>query len=202
MPLFNGCAAPMPPAAAQASRRVQDGGLFDHAQENTMPASTSMTVLAATLAACAALHGAAHAAGKAEVSWVEPQNFRDAGFGSWERERTLKALGEYIERLGRRLPDGQVLKLEVTDLDLAGEVWPRATREVRVLRGGADWPHLSMRYSLTGEGGKVLKAGQADLADMAYQFGGRFASNSEGDFAYEKRMLERWFSEQIIRPNP
>jgi hypothetical protein len=163
-----------------------------------MRSSTRLIVLSSLLTAAAALHGAAQAQGKAEVQWIEPQNFRDAGFGSWERERTLKALGEYIERLGRRLPEGQVLKLEVTDVDLAGEVWPRATHEVRVLRGGVDWPHIVMRYSLSGEGGKVLKAGQADIADMAYLFPGRFANSSEGEFAYEKRLLDRWFSEQII----
>ena len=169
-----------------------------------MRASTRSMVLNTLLAAMAAigvLHGSARAEGKAEVQWIEPQNFRDAGFGSWERERTLRSLGEYIERLARRLPDGQVLKLQVTDLDLAGEVWPRATHELRIVRGGVDWPHMSMRYTLTGEGGKTLKSGQADLADMGYLFAGRSASNIDGDFAYEKRMLDRWFSEQIAKPN-
>jgi len=188
----------MPSAAATT---VQDARLF-HVQENTMRSSTRMTLLAAALAGLTAVHGGATAAGKVELQWIEPQNFRDAGLGSWERERTLKTLSEYIERLGRRLPDGQVLKLDVTDLDLAGEVWPRGAHEIRVLRGGADWPHMSMRYALSGEGGQVLKSGQADIADMAYQFPGRFASGIDGDLAYEKRMLERWFSEQIVKPNP
>lgn len=167
-----------------------------------MRASTRPVVLVGLLVAAAALQGVAHAQGKAEVQWIEPQNFRDAGNGTWERERTLRSLGEYIDRLARRLPDGQLLKLEVTDLDLAGEVWPRSTHEVRIVRGGIDWPHLSMRYALTGEGGKVLKSGQADLADMGYLFSGRFANSSEGDFAYEKRMLDRWFSEQIVKTKP
>jgi len=167
-----------------------------------MRASTRTAVLAGLLSSAAALHGVAYAQGKADVQWIEPQNFRDAGLGTWERDRTLRALGEYIDRLARRLPDGQVLKLEVTDLDLAGEVWPRSTHEVRIVRGGIDWPHMSMRYSLTGEGGKVLKSGQADLVDMGYLFAGRFASSIEGDFAYEKRMLDRWFSEQIVKPKP
>jgi hypothetical protein len=168
-----------------------------------MHASTRSTLLTTLLVATAALTSLAQAEGKAEVQWIESQNFRDAGSGTYERERTLKALGEHIERLGRRLPDGQVLKLEVTDVDLAGEVWPRATHEVRILRGGVDWPHIVMRYSLSGEGGKVLKAGRADIVDMAYLFAGRFANNSEGEFAYEKRLLDRWFSEQIItKTNP
>ena len=168
--------------------------------------TSSRTLLSAfalaAITAASALHGAAYAAGKAEVHWIEPQNFRDAGFGSLERERTLKSLATFIEKLGQRLPDGQTLKLEVTDLDMAGEVWPRSTREVRILRGGADWPHMSMRYSLLSPDGRVLKSGQAELSDMAYQFFTRPSNISDSDLPYEKRMIDRWFTEQLIKPAP
>lgn len=154
--------------------------------------------VAAALLAAAALHAPAQAAGKAEVQWVEPQNFRDAGFGAWERDRTLKSLGEFIEKLGQQLPDGQLLKLTVTDLDLAGDVFPRAAREVRIVRGSADWPQMTASYSLTTSDGRVLKSGNADIADLGYFFTPRNASAIDGDFPYEKRMIHRWFNEQIV----
>jgi hypothetical protein len=144
----------------------------------------------------------AFAAGKAQVQWIEPQNFRDVGFGGWERDRVLKSLGGYFEQLGRRLPDGQVLKLEVTDVDLAGEVRIRPAGELRVLRGGADWPQMALRYTLLSADGRVLKSGQAELSDMSYLFAARPPQAHEGDFPFEKRMIERWFSEQISKPTP
>ena len=55
-------------------------------------------------------------------------------------------------RLGRRLPDGQTLTIAVLDLDLAGSLRPTPTGELRVLRGGADWPSMSLRYTLQADG--------------------------------------------------
>jgi len=141
----------------------------------------------------------AQAAGSAEVSYVQPEKFTDAGFGSAERERTLQSLTAYFDSLGKRLPDGQTLRVEVLDIDLAGEVGPRGPHEVRVLRGRADWPHIALRYSVL-EGSRTVKAGEARLADMAYLVDTQRLSQY-GDLPYEKRMLERWFKEAIA-PTP
>lgn len=141
----------------------------------------------------------AQATGSAEVRYVEPEKFTDAGFGSVDRERTLQSLTEYFDSLGKRLPDGQTLRVEVLDVDLAGEVWPRGPHEVRVLRGRADWPHITLRYSVL-EGDRTVKAGEVRLADMAYLVSTQRLSQY-GDLPYEKRMLERWFKEEIA-PTP
>jgi hypothetical protein len=56
----------------------------------------------------------------------------------------------------------------VTDVNLAGDL--RQTRrgdEVRVLKGGADWPTLDLRWTLTGDG-RTLASGQDRLSDMGY----------------------------------
>jgi hypothetical protein len=147
----------------------------------------------AAAALCAAL-APARAAGTVDVSWVEPERFADAGRGVIERERTLRALGEYLATLGQRLPDGQQLRLEVLDLDLAGELEFMGTQELRVMRGRADGPHMSLRYALRAEG-KKLKAGQAELSDLGYLIRPR-----EGDLGYEKHMIDDWFKASLTLP--
>ncbi|HLL18172.1 MAG TPA: DUF3016 domain-containing protein, partial [Rubrivivax sp.] len=130
--------------------------------------NSNRTLLLTAALCCAALP--VQAAGKADVSYVKPEAFRDAGRGSVEREKTMASLTRYVQQLARQLPDGQTLRLEVTDIDLAGEIHPSMRlNDLRVLRGGADWPSLNLRYTLL-DGSRTLKSGEAQLADMAYMF--------------------------------
>src|SRR5438128_1156562 len=102
------------------------------------------------------------------VSYVHPENYADMPFASWEREQVLKDLTEHFNHLGKSLPAGEDLKVEVLDLDLAGRLHPnfRSTaQEIRILRGGADWPHMHLRYSIE-SGGKVISSGDAQLNNM------------------------------------
>ena len=155
------------------------------------------TLIAAALAllsaaALIALAQPVRAAGSAEVRFVEPQNFRDAGRSALERERALASLGAHLEQLAQRLPDGQRLRIEVLDVDLAGEQIPRRGYDVRVLRGGADWPQLHLRWALV-QGERTLKSGEERLADLGYMQGRPGLNGSEGDLPHEKRMLTTWF---------
>ena len=138
----------------------------------------------------------AAAAGTVEVSWLQPERYSDAGRTDGERERTMKSLADHFAQLGRLLPDGQTLKLEVLDVDLAGEIEPRPRQDVRIVRGGADWPRMTLRYTLQ-EGSQTLKSGEARLADMDYQFGVPALNLRDDELRYEKRMIEHWFSQNF-----
>lgn len=151
------------------------------------------TLAAAALALLAA--GSAQAVGRAEVNFVQPEKFIDAGFGSLERQRNLKLVADQFDRLARRLPDGQVLKVEVTDLDLAGEVDTLSVHRIRVMGQLPDAPRLSLRFELQ-QDGRVLAAGQDDLIDMAYAMGASHLKGT-GPLPYEARMLERWFNDRL-----
>lgn len=151
----------------------------------------------AALAVSALFGIAAQAAGQAEVRYIDPEQFSDAGRFSIDRERTLQALTEYLQQLARRLPDGQSLQLDITDVDLAGELRPSGGHELRVLRGRADWPHINLRYTLR-DGSRTLKTGEAKLADMSYLQGQRPADVNGGPIAYERRMLRQWFDKTIL----
>jgi hypothetical protein len=135
--------------------------------------------------------GAAHAG--ATVTFINPDKFSDVPFLPIDRDRVLDDLKDHFTKLGQQLPAGQDVKIEVTDVDLAGRVEPmlRGANEIRVLRGRADWPRMHLRYTLT-QDGKVVNSGEADLADMSYldninQYDGG------GSLRYEKQMIDDWF---------
>jgi hypothetical protein len=157
-----------------------------------VPALLAASALAGLLA-----WPAAQAAGKVDVSYVAPEKFTDIGFGSVEREHTLSELTGIFNALASFLPDDQTLRIEVLDVDLAGDVFPRSTREVRVLRGTVDWPQVTLRYTLLA-GGSTLKSGQERVRDMSYMFSRRGLTNVGSNLPYEKRMLEYWFREQFM----
>lgn len=149
--------------------------------------------LRAAAVAAALISGLAlPAAAEVEVRWLQPEQFSDVGRSTVDRERNLEALGGHFARLGERLPAGQTLQIEVLDVDLAGEIEPFRWDDLRVLRGRADGPHLSLRYRLQ-EGGQTLQEGRADLSDIGYLHGLRTVAGRDGELAHEKRMVERWF---------
>ena len=132
-------------------------------------------------------------AGTVDVSFVNAPAFEDAGTTSWEEQANLKALAAHLQSLGQRmLPANQVLKVEVTDVDLAGSLRPtRLGSQIRVLRGGADWPRINLRYTLEVDG-KPVRSGEERVADMNYARGISKYRESQSLY-YEKRMLDDWF---------
>jgi hypothetical protein len=97
---------------------------------------------------------------------------------------------------------GRTLDVEVTNVELAGELEPfgRFHDEVRVLRGRADWPRISLRYTLS-EGASTLASGQADLSDPDY-FHRLPRSGHQGVLGYEKRMLDDWVASLVATAPP
>lgn len=151
----------------------------------------------AALAALCLLAAGAASAGTANVTFVQPEKFSDVPFSPSEREDVLKDLHRHFDKLAATLPADQQLNVEVTDIDLAGETWParRGGQDIRIMKGGADWPRMTLHYTIT-QNGKVIKSGTDSLNDMAYQ---QHMTRYGGDDAlrYEKSMLDQWFRERI-----
>lgn len=143
--------------------------------------------------------GAASAA--VNVTYVHPEKFYDLPFATWERDEMLGQITDYFKELGKALPAGQDLRIEVTDFDPAGRLIPnaRAGRDLRVLTGRADWPRMELRYAIE-QNGQVIKSGEAKLADMNYQQSSISISDSE-PLRYEKKMIDDWF-DKTIAPLP
>ncbi|MET3133556.1 hypothetical protein AAKU55_003846 [Oxalobacteraceae bacterium GrIS 1.11] len=126
------------------------------------------------------------------VSYQRPEKFSDLPVGA--RARVLDELTAHFAQLGKQLPPDQHLKIDVTDIDLAGRIDPgrRNFTDVRVLRGKTDWPRIALHYTLEANG-KVLGAGDESLSDMAYlDRPNRYADSDH--LRYEKKMIDAWFA--------
>lgn len=132
-----------------------------------------------------------------QVNFVNPEKFSDIkdnhGFRQTAVLKDLEA--HLVEQAGKTLP-GRDVRIDVTDVDLAGEVEPfwRRAEWLRVMRT-VTLPSISLRYEVR-KAGQVVQQGEVRLRDMNYQNG--FNGYSSGDpLRYEKRMIERWFKDEF-----
>jgi len=135
--------------------------------------------------------------GPVSVSYVKPDEFIDMPRSPQDRAQILKEIGDHFRKLGKNLPAGQQLKVTVTDLDLAGRLEPRrwAIDDIRIMRGGADWPHMELSYVVE-QNGQVVRSGSDKLSNMNYQqrLNKYFSSDA---LRYEKQMIDDWFQKSI-----
>ena len=159
----------------------------------------SIPVLPACLMLLALLPAQAYA--DAQVHFVRPEAFSDAGGTVRDRDETLKLIERHIKQQAEKYAPGETLVIEVTDLDLAGEIEPYTSRmdRVRVLRS-ITWPKIDLRYVVSVDG-KQSKQGEVRLSDTAYQ--DRMPRYSSGDpIRYEKQLLDDWFKQTFLVPKP
>lgn len=146
--------------------------------------------------------GAGAASAGVTVNYVESDKFADLPFAPWERQEVLRDLADHFTKLGKTLPPGVDLTVDITEIDLAGREYPnaRSGRELRVLKGMADWPTIELRYTLTSNG-QVVGSGSERLQDMSYL--NRVSRFSDSDsLRYEKRMIDEWFNKTILKKKP
>lgn len=152
-----------------------------------------ISTMAKTWLAALVLAAGSSAWAGVQVTFDKPDDYSDVPFSSRDREQVLAGLANHFTWLGKSLPPGQDLRIEITDVDLAGREDParRGAFDVRVMTGRADWPRLRLRYTLE-QHGKVIASGNAYLSDMSYlQHINRYSRNDA--LRYEKRMIDDWF---------
>jgi hypothetical protein len=137
------------------------------------------------------------------VSFTNPESYTDISRSRDEANTEMTKIETHLKKLGERyLAPNQLLKIEVLDLDLAGEqrFSSRLGREVRILRGKADWPKIKLHYVLEADG-RVLADQQENVADMDYlRHPNRHYSGQS--LAYEKQMLDDWFRQRFAARKP
>lgn len=166
-----------------------------------MPIRSALPGLLAMALALTSTTVPAHAGGSVAVNFVQPERYADIGFGAVERQRNLEVLVKHFVALGRRLPDGQALRIDVLEVDLAGAVQPsQRNPDVRVLEGQADWPRMTLRWSLAADG-RPLRAGEDRLADMSY-LSHQLGTLAGEPLAHDRHMVDRWFGQRVLKPAP
>jgi hypothetical protein len=152
-------------------------------------------ILAAMLLASA---GAASAG--VTVKYEDPDKFQDVPKWEKDREQVLKDLSAHFAKLGKDLPADETLNITVTDIDLAGWVEPSRRRidDIRILRGGADWPMMKLQYTLE-RNGQVIRSGDERITNMMYQQ--RINRYDNSDYLrYEKQMIDDWYHHAFPAP--
>lgn len=152
--------------------------------------------LVLSVAASLTLAGTAYA-GEAKLTWQEPDQYTDIREGNESRDAFREKLFSDFELifadLAKRLPEGTLLEVTVTDLDLAGEVnfmHRLAWRDIRVLKD-IYFPRMSISYTLKDRDQRLLLSGREDIKDMGFLSSwGRFGMTR---FSFEERMLRSWF---------
>ena len=158
---------------------------------------------AAVLAALPSFAADSTAAGQVEVTFQNPEKFRDIKDSSMDtekgREANLALVREYIEeRASRLLEPGQKLSVTITDIDLAGEYEPwrgPSAQDVRIVKSIYP-PRFEMSFRVTDESGAVIKEGKSKLSDMNFQ-NNVHSANTSDPLRYEKRLLDDWLRREI-----
>jgi hypothetical protein len=154
--------------------------------------------------ALVALMPAAHAA-SVEVSWTYPQDFRDIRTTNGGQQRFQARVMSELEQQFQheavtRLQEGQVLTIEVADVDLAGEIeyfhanYPFGLRVIR----NVDFPQMTLSYELRDADGMLVKSGTEKLADLGFRFGLLLPADRSA-LRYEKQMIKEWADKSLVQ---
>ncbi len=138
-------------------------------------------------------------AATSEIKWVEPDKYRDIDAGEESkmkfRERVFTRFEKHFNKLADKLPEGQVLKIEVTDLDLAGSTLHGGMKRIRVIKS-IHFPRIDFSYQLVDATGAELKSANVELKDMNFMMGSNLRYRN--DFlGYEKKLLDDWFKKEF-----
>ena len=90
-------------------------------------------------------------AATAEVKWTDYEKYRDIDPGEGHRkhfrENTFYNFEKHFTKLAAKLPEGQVLKIEVTDVDLAGDTHAAGISRLRIVKD-IYFPRMKFSYQL------------------------------------------------------
>jgi hypothetical protein len=138
-------------------------------------------------------------AGSSEVTWGDYKKFRDIHSGNENRksfrERTFKQFEQHFTKLSAQLPEKQLLKINMTNVDLAGDTHIGGINQTRIVKE-LYFPRLNFSYELLDEKGNTLKAETIELKDMNFMSGAQLKYRNKA-LGYEKKMIDAWFKESF-----
>lgn len=140
--------------------------------------------------------------GIVNITWKEVDKYRDVKgvneVQSRYEQHIFNTLTKQLNKsLSKVLKPNQTIQMQVTDVDLAGDVRPTfaatAGSDIRVVTDLYP-PRLTFSYQIL-EDGKVIMVGDEKLQDMSFlQTSG---IRSSQPFHYETQMLEQWVKQKI-----
>ncbi len=132
-----------------------------------------------------------------EVTWKNPDKYRDVdpGNGSKKRfrESTFKDFEKHFTKLAESLPEDETLKIEVTDIDLAGDTHIGGIKQLRIIKS-LYFPKLTFSYQLIANDKSIVKSESVKLKDMSFMMRSNLKYKHQA-LGYEKKMLDDWFAD-------
>lgn len=129
-----------------------------------------------------------------EIIFIHPENYTDTDLPEQSVETTLKEFERHIKFTGAKyLHKDAHLKIEVLDIDLAGEKnwWLTPSHDARILRD-VTWPNVKLRYRLEAPDAQTARNEESiSQVDYLTHFN-RYAADDP--LRYEKNMLDDWFA--------
>lgn len=135
-------------------------------------------------------------AATSEITWTDYKTYRDIQSGDESRkhfrERTFKNFEKHFTKLAEKLPEGQVLKIDVTDVDLAGDTHAGGINRLRIVKE-IYFPRMNFSYQLVDADGRIIQSAEVELKDMNFMRTANLRYRKES-LGYEKKMLDDWFN--------
>lgn len=132
-------------------------------------------------------------------------NFQDQDSFTDARERSagptsqyyLDELSKYLkETAAMQLKAGEKLTVTFTDIDLAGDIPPGRTDDVRIVKD-IYIPRMVLHFELKDAAGAVIKEGERRLSDLNFQMNARPLINQNEPLRYDKSLLENWVKKEF-----
>ncbi|MCP4989933.1 MAG: DUF3016 domain-containing protein [Colwellia sp.] len=153
------------------------------------------SILMVTLLTASFLSSPIALAAESEVTWTDYKSYRDIDPGNEGRkhfrEHTFKYLEKHLAKLAASLPEGQILKIDVTDVDLAGDTNAAGINRTRIVKPIYS-PRMNFSYQLLDADGKVIQSDAVVVKDMNFMSGSNLKYRNKS-LGYEKKMLDNWF---------
>lgn len=146
----------------------------------------------------------APAEAKVDVEFANPEKYSDIANrwkGPREFEDGINGLrAALIQRGEAVLAPGQDLLIVVTNVDLAGRIYPNAFggERIRMIKARF-YPSIEFRYAVVENGGKIVREGFVNLSDPGFL--DRYNRYFRDDILhFEKPMLDEWFAMEFGKP--
>jgi len=137
-----------------------------------------------------------------EVNWLNSEKYQDIRAGEEHREhfkrKIFKAFEQHFSKLAEKLPEEQVLKISVINVDLAGDVNHGGINRYRLIKG-LYFPKMKFSYQIVDSNNIEINAGVADLKDMNFLMHSNLKYRNTF-LGYEFQMLDKWFHTSFVKP--
>jgi hypothetical protein len=143
---------------------------------------------------------------RVQVAFFEPEKFTDLRETPMDSDKDREALLAQVrtfvaERAQRYVADGQKLEVTFSDIDMAGDFEPwRGAKwgDVRIVKTIYP-PRIKLSYRLTDANGTLLKEGQRQLFDPAFDQKLTNLTFPDDPLRHEKTLLDNWLSREFAR---